>query len=175
MIFRLDPKKTALAVIDVQEKLYPLIENACPMLEKIRLLIQGCNLLEVPVYITEQYPKGLLPTIKAISELVPKERVLPSKTLFSAIEVLPAFDQWIIAGIESHVCVQQTVYDLIQKGKQVVVVNDAVSSRSIYDFATAIAEMSRFGARVTSTECVLFELFQDAKHPKFKDLSQLIK
>lgn len=175
MTFRLSPKKAALAVIDVQEKLYPLVEHACPMLEKIQTMIKGCTLVGVPTFITEQYPKGLGATIKAISDLVPKENILPSKTLFSGAEILPDYQHWIIVGIEAHVCVQQTVYDLVKQGKEVVVINDAISSRSIYDFATAIAEIRDYGARVTSVECALFELFHDAKHPNFKELSNLIK
>lgn len=173
--FRLNPKKSAVLIVDVQETLFPLVEHPCDVLEKIRLLIQGSQLVEVPVFASEQYPKGLKPTIQAILDLIPKENVLPSKTKFSAIDVLPNYDEWIVAGIEAHVCVQQTVADLLQANKKVVVVNDAISSRSIYDFSTAIAEMRDMGARISSTEAVLFELVHDAAHPNFKSFSNLIK
>lgn len=173
--FRLDPKKAALLIIDVQVKLFPLVERPCEMMEKQVLLIKGCKLAHVPVFATEQYPKGLGNTIDSLKSLIDSKNILPEKTRFSGASILPDYKQWIVAGIETHVCVQQTVFDLIQAGKDVVVVNDATSSRSIYDFATAIAEIRDFGARVSSTESIVFELLQDSKHPNFKSFSQLIK
>lgn len=173
--FRLDPNKSALLIVDVQVKLFPLVERPCEMMEKQVLLVKGCKLAHVPVYATEQYTKGLGETIDSLKSLIDSKNILPEKTSFSGASRLPDYKQWIIAGIETHVCVQQTVFDLIQAGKEVVVVNDATSSRSIYDFATAIAEMRDFGARVSSTESVIFELLQDSKHPNFKSFSQLIK
>ncbi|MFN4173808.1 MAG: isochorismatase family protein [Parachlamydiaceae bacterium] len=173
--FRLDPNKSALLIVDVQVKLFPLVERPCEMMEKQVLLVKGCKLAHVPVYATEQYTKGLGETIDSLKSLIDSKNILPEKTSFSGASRLPDYKQWIIAGIETHVCVQQTVFDLIQSGKEVVVVNDATSSRSIYDFATAIAEMRDFGARVSSTESVIFELLQDSKHPNFKSFSQLIK
>lgn len=162
-------------IVDVQVKLFPLVERPCEMMEKQVLLVKGCKLAHVPVYATEQYTKGLGETIDSLKSLIDSKNILPEKTSFSGASRLPDYKQWIIAGIETHVCVQQTVFDLIQAGKEVVVVNDATSSRSIYDFATAIAEMRDFGARVSSTESVIFELLQDSKHPNFKSFSQLIK
>ena len=85
------------------------------------------------------------------------------------------YTQWIVAGIEAHICVLQTAKSLLKAQKQVVVLNDAISSRSIYDFSTAIAEMRDAGVRVTCSETVLFELLKDAKHPQFKAISELIK
>lgn len=175
MTFRLDPKKAALLIIDVQTKLFPLVEHPCEMMEKQVLLIKGCKLAHVPVYATEQYPSGLGDTIDTLKSLIDSKQMLPEKTCFSGASLLPEFKQWIVAGIEAHVCVQQTVYDLVETGHEVVVVNDAISSRSIYDFSTAIAEMRDFGARISSTEAILFELLQDSKHPNFKAFSQLIK
>ncbi len=173
--FRLDPKKAALLIVDVQVKLFPLVEHPCEMMEKQALLIKGCKLAHVPVYATEQYTKGLGETIDSLKSLIDSKNILPEKTRFSGASILPDYQQWIVAGIEAHVCVQQTVYDLVQAGKQVVVVNDAISSRSIYDFSTAIAEIRDYGARLSSTEAVIFELLQDSKHPNFKSFSQLIK
>lgn len=173
--FRLDPKKAALLIIDVQVKLFPLVEHPCEMMEKQMLLIKGCKLAHIPVYATEQYTKGLGETIDSLKSLIDHKNILPEKTKFSGAHLLPDHEQWIIAGIEAHVCVQQTVFDLVQAGKEVVVVNDAISSRSIYDFSTAIAEIRDYGARLSSTEAVIFELLQDSKHPNFKTFSQLIK
>lgn len=180
---RLEPQRTALLIVDVQEKLFPHIDRPCEVMEKMQLLIKGMKLLDVPVIATEQYPKGLGPTIKTLQDFLGEKAVCPAKTCFSALgdpSVKKSLDdlkrdQWVLAGIEAHVCVLQTARDLIEQGKQVVVVNDAISSRSIYDFSTAIAEMRDLGARVSSTETVLFELFRDAKHPQFKAFSALIR
>lgn len=180
---RLKPANAALLIIDVQEKLFPHIDRPCEVMEKMQLLIRGVKLLDVPILATEQYPSGLGPTIQPLRELIGEEASYPSKTCFSVLgderiaTVLTDMqrEQWIVVGIEAHVCVLQTVRDLLDQGKEVVVVNDAISSRSIYDFSTAIAEMRDMGARITSTETILFELFHDAKHPQFKSLSALLK
>ena len=182
-MIKLEPQKAAFLLVDVQEKLFPHVDHACDMLERQLLLISGLKLLEVPMLVTEQYPKGLGPTIKPLQDVLGEKTYYPSKTTFSAAadEGIKAQinaqgrSQYIVAGIEAHVCVLQTVRDLIKLGKEVVVVNDAISSRSIYDFSSGIAEMRDMGARISSTETVLFELFHDAKHPQFKALSALIK
>ena len=180
---RLLPEKTGLLIVDVQEKLFPHVERPCEVMEKIHLLIKGVKLLQLPIIVTEQYPQGLGPTLKSISDLIGEPLKIPPKTSFSAPadhETRKMIEstgrtQWIVAGIEAHVCVLQTVRDLLEAGQEVVVVNDAISSRSIFDFSTAIAEMRDMGARISSTETVLFELFHDAKHPQFKAFSALLK
>ena len=180
---RLEPSKAALLIVDVQEKLFPHVDRPCEVMEKMQLLLQGMKLLQIPYIATEQYPVGLGPTIKPLRDLIGEEALYPSKTCFSALgdpKVKKNLEemnrsQWIVVGIEAHVCVIQTVRDLLEEGNQVVVVNDAISSRSIYDFSSSIAEMRDMGARIASTETVLFELFHDAKHPQFKAFSKLIK
>lgn len=182
-LFRLRPETAALLVVDVQEKLYPHVDRPCEVLERMRLVVEGVRLLDMPIIASEQYPKGLGPTIKPLKELMEEGVPFPGKTAFSvcadetALEILDKSGrkQWIVIGIEAHVCVLQTVRDLLLRGDDVVVVNDAIASRSVYDFATAIAEMRDMGARISSAETVLFELFHDAKHPKFKDFSTLVK
>lgn len=179
----LNPENAVLLIVDVQEKLFPLVEHPCEMLDKGLKLIQGCRLLKMPIMITEQYPKGLGQTIEAITESAGEEAKVFSKTTFSCFRD-PVIEkemettsriQWIVMGIEAHVCIFQSVRSLLEKGKEVVVVNDAISSRSIYDFSTAIAELREMGARISSTEAILFELLQDSKHPDFKAFSALIK
>lgn len=183
MHIELTPEKACVLVVDVQEKLFPLIENPCEVLEKILLLIKGAKLLHVPILISEQYPQGLGNTIEAIKDSVGSDARYFTKTTFSCLKdetikqqfrSLP-FEQYIVLGIEAHVCIFQTVRSLIQEGNQVVVANDAISSRSIYDFSTAIAEMRDLGARISSTETILFELLRDSKNPAFKAISALIK
>jgi len=179
----LDRKKAALLLVDIQEKLFPLVDHPCEMLDKLLTLIKGCQVLNLPILMSEQYPKGLGHTIPAIRDLVGESVKAVPKTTFSCLAD-PAFEkaaqqikrsQWILGGIEAHVCILQTARSLLEMGQEVIVVNDAISSRSIYDFSTAIAELRDMGARITSTETVLFELLQDAAIPEFKQMIELIK
>ena len=169
-------------VVDVQEKLFPLVDHPNEVLEALLKLLIGSTIMDLPIVVTEQYPKGLGHTIPQIKQCLPKDQTFWPKTTFSGLKDqaikeyvmgLPV-DQWILVGIEAHVCIMQTAKELAILGKQVVVVNDAISSRSIYDFSTAIAEMKDW-ARVTSAEAVLFELIGDASSPEFKACLDLVK
>jgi len=181
--YRLDRKKTGLLVIDVQEKLFPLVERSCEILPMMRKVVRGFQIMNLPIVVTEQYPKGLGHTVASLKACLGEEQTYLEKTCFSCfgdpsiqklLGDLP-ISQWVLIGIEAHVCVLQTAKDLLAAGKQVVVLNDAISSRSLFDFSTAIAELRDCGARVSSTEIVLFELLRDAKAPEFKQISEIIK
>lgn len=179
----LDPSRSALLIVDVQEKLFPLVEHPCEMLDQLIKLIKGCKILNLPILVSEQYPKGLGTTIEAVRALLGPDAEYFEKTAFSCVKeksIEDAIDktqrtEWLVAGIEAHVCVLQTARSLLRKGLDVVVVNDAISSRSIYDFSTAIAELRDLGARLSSTETVLFDLVGDSRKPEFKAISELIK
>ncbi|KAF3361753.1 Isochorismatase domain-containing protein 2, mitochondrial [Chlamydiales bacterium STE3] len=179
----LSRKKAGLFVVDVQEKLFPYVDHPCDILDKVLMVIEGCQILELPILVSEQNPQGLGSTLKPIREVLSEKQMYHSKTTFSCWKDTDIrqqlkklhVNQWILVGLEAHVCVLQTAKDLIQKGYEVTVLNDAISSRSIYDFSTAVAEFRDIGARVTSTETVLFELLEDAKNLKFKEISNLIK
>lgn len=179
----LSKEQAGLLIVDVQEKLFPHIDHPCDILDKMLLAIEGCKILGLPIVVSEQNPKGLGYTIAPIRNLLPEDQKYYDKTSFSCLkneELLHTLErmpvkQWILVGIEAHVCILQTAKDLIRKGYEVTILNDATSSRSIYDFSTAIAEFRDIGARVTSTETVLFELTEDAKNQKFKEISHLIK
>lgn len=180
---RLDRKKTALLVIDVQEKLFPLVENSCIVIQAMQQVIRGFQILDLPIFATEQYPEKLGSTVAVLKGLLGEQQHYFSKTAFSCLGEtsvrenllsLP-IEQWVLIGIEAHVCVLQTAKDLLEEGKQVIIINNAISSRSIYDFSTAIAEMRDCGARITSAETVLFELLRHSKTAEFKEISQLIK
>jgi len=169
-------------IVDVQEKLFPLVDHPNEVLNALLKILIGCQKMNLPIVVTEQYPKGLGGTIPQIKQHLPEGQEVLSKTTFSGLKdpkvdqyvlSLPV-EQWILVGIEAHVCIMQTAKDLALKGKQVVVANDAISSRSIYDFSTAIAEMKEW-ARITSTEAVLFELIGDASSSEFKTCLNLIK
>lgn len=181
--FKLNRERTGLLLIDVQEKLFPYVENSCIVMHAMQKVIRGFQILGVPIYATEQYPKGLGGTVAVLKGLLGPSQQYLTKTAFSCLDdeaIKKAFlelpiDQWVVIGIEAHVCVLQTVKDLLLCDKQVVVLNDAISSRSIYDFSTAIAELRDCGARISSTETVLFELLRTSKASEFKEVSQLIK
>lgn len=183
MNFFLSRHQAGLLVIDVQEKLFPYMDHSCELVYGIQKVIKGFRVLQLPIVVTEQYPEGLGATLQGLKNCLDPLQSIWTKTSFSCfgdakirtkIMEMPV-DQWVVIGIEAHVCVLQTAKDLLRANKQVVVVNDAISSRSVYDFSTAIAEMRDSGARISSAEIVLFELLGDARAQEFKEISQLIK
>lgn len=168
-----------LLFIDIQEKLFPKIFEHEKLLLKLQILQKASTLLEIPLLITEQYPQGLGKTLPSLmQDYIPHE-----KTTFSCIadpvikEKILKLQQntWIVAGIESHVCVLQTVKDLLANNISTIVLQDAIASRNPLDHRSAVQEMRAMGARITTTETLLFELMHDAKHPQFKAISSLIK
>jgi len=181
--FKLAKDKTAVLVIDIQDKLFKHVDRACEVLEIMEKAIKGFQILQLPIFVTEQYPQGLGHTIVGLRTcLGQKQQYLP-KTSFSCLgdahikqQLLSSSrQQWVLMGLEAHVCILQTAKDLLAANQQVVVLNDAITSRSIYDFSTAIAELRDMGARISSAETVLFELLGDSKSPEFKSISQLLK
>lgn len=179
----LDKKETGLLVVDVQEKLLPGVERQQEICGNIVKTIKGFQIFQLPIVVTEQYPKGLGGTVSPIKNCLGDNQKYYGKTSFSCVQTAEIKDllldspvsQWVLIGIEAHVCILQTAKDLIGLGKDVIVLNDAVGSRSIYDFSTAIGEFRDAGVRVTSLETALFELLRDSKAPEFKAVSSLIQ
>lgn len=176
----LSREASRLLIVDVQEKLLPLIPVAEQMIARCRRLIQAADILQVPVSATEQYPKGLGSTTPELAELLEN---VPEKLRFSSAEVLDwgmasaqdeGRDQIVVAGIETHVCVLQTVLDLISHGYRVHVPADAVASRGKLDWEIALERMSCSGAVITTSESVLFEWCEVAGTGEFKQISKLI-
>ena len=171
---------TGLLVVDVQGKLVELIDGHERVVWNIRRLVDGAKLLGLPILATEQYPKGLGPTTPALAPLLDR---IYEKTAFSVsgcgelCEALRTSDlrKWLVCGIEAHVCVQQSVLDLLAEGFAIYVAADAVGSRAKFDCDTALRRMESSGATVTTTESALFEWCEDSKSPKFKQISQLIR
>jgi nicotinamidase-related amidase len=171
---------TALLVVDVQERLLPSIPAGDQLVWNIRRLIDGAQTLQIPVIATEQYPKGLGATVPPLAE---KLGEIPSKLMFSCRECVESFrplvDQGrqkiLVVGIESHVCIQQTVLDLLSEGFRVYVAVDAVASRFEIDHRTALRRMETAGATLTSTEAALFEWCEVAGSPEFKQISRLVR
>ena len=171
-------QSSRLLLVDLQERLVPVIPDRETLMARCRLLAQGARILEIPIHATEQYPKGLGGTLPEIAAFVPNR---PEKVRFSCTDCLgwnpPGPDerfQIVVAGIEAHVCVQQTVLDLLSLGYQVQVPVDAVSSRNDLDKQVAFRRMELSGATITTTEAVLFEWCEAAGTPEFKAISKLI-
>ncbi len=174
---------TVLMVIDIQEKLYPFIENKDEVLKNNSILIKGAKALGLKTVITEQYPKGLGKTINELQEdIADLDRW--EKTSFSvgrdnAKEIQSLVDSgkntFILSGIESHICVYQTAKDLLNKDLTVVLAYDACGSRKKENHEKIIDTLRDLGALILPTESVLFELMVNSKHPGFKQISSLVK
>ena len=171
---------SALLVVDVQTKLLDAMSRPATMVWNIRRLIAGAQTLGVPVAATEQYPRGLGPTTDDLRELLPE---IPSKLMFSCRECGRIFEQFrdrgifklLVVGIEAHVCVQQTVLDMLAEGFRIYVAVDAIGSRRSIDYQTALRRMESAGATLTSTEAALFEWCEVAGTPEFKRISELVR
>jgi nicotinamidase-related amidase len=177
---QMSPADTALLVIDVQEKLLPKIANAGAVERNIAFLIDSARLLNMPVLATEQYPKGLGPTVPDLAQRLPQR---PDKVAFSCaavpsvVETLhrEARPKVVLAGIETHVCVMGTALDLLAMDFRVYVAVDAVGSRYGVDHDYALRRMERAGAVLTTAETVAFECVGGAGHPAFKGISALVQ
>jgi nicotinamidase-related amidase len=178
----LEINTTALIVIDIQERLFPVMHEKEKLLRSVIKLIKGAQVLEIPILFTEQYPRGLGPTLPEIKELVPGFKAI-EKVSFNccdeavfcqALEALKR-KQVLIAGIEAHICVYQTAVALARAGYEVQLVEDCVSSRSAEDKSVAFFKMGAMGVGVTTMEMALFELLKVAKGDKFKAISSIVK
>ncbi len=174
----LDPARTALVVIDVQEG----FREAVPDFERVTAatatLVEGAKAIGIPIVISEQYPKGLGETAPEVAEHLPEGADRLEKLTFSAVEAngfdLAGRDQALVCGIETHVCVNQTVLDLLDRGVEVQVAEDAVGSRSEENKRVGLQKMERGGAAITSVETALFELLGEAGTERFKRVQELV-
>jgi nicotinamidase-related amidase len=166
--------RAALVVVDVQEGFrsyasFAAVAGACAK------LLQGARILGLPVLVSEQYPKGLGHTAPEVG--LQDEKTI-EKTVFSAARAdgfdLAGRDQAIVCGIETHVCVSQTVHDLLDRGIEVHVPADAVGSRHDIDYERGLERLERAGAVVSTVEANLFELLERAGTPEFKAVQKLI-
>jgi nicotinamidase-related amidase len=179
----LDPKQTALAVIDVQESFRQPIQDFSEVAARVALVAHAMQMLGVPVVVTEQYPKGLGSTATEIRAVLPEGFAPVEKTAFSSCgagEFVARLEaacarQVLLCGVEAHVCVNQTAHDLLARGYQVHILTDCVSSRAEQDKRVGLDKMMRSGALPSSTEMALFELMRDARHEQFKAIQKLIK
>jgi nicotinamidase-related amidase len=179
---RLTRSKAGLVVVDVQERLLPAIFEQQRVVQNTVRLIQGAVVLQVPIFATEQYRKGLGPTMPEVAAAIPGFAPM-EKLAFSACGAagfVAALEQRkvseaILCGIEAHVCVSQTCLDLLEKGFRVFVAADAVSSRTPENYRSGLDRMRAAGAVIVSTEMVLFELLERAGTDEFKQILNLVK
>lgn len=174
----LEAKDSLVLMIDVQERLVGALEKNV-IVEKAQKIVDGAKALEIPVLVTEQYPKGLGHTVVTL----PNGVEVVEKTYFNALleegmlDKIKAYGkkQVIILGIETHICVYQTACALMEAGFEVYVVKDACASRNKYEFKQGIEAMRDNGAKISCVEMTLFEWLKGAKNPKFKEVQALIK
>ncbi len=179
---RIELNQSAGLVIDIQEKLFPHMAQNEELLRRTSILLEGLRVLNIPLIVTEQYPKGLGPTIQPLTGLLKDEQV-HEKISFSCcgdpavMDQIQALDRdiLIICGIEAHVCVLQTVVDLLEQGYRPVVVEDCISSRNPADLRVAVERMRSEGAIISTSESILFELARVAGTEQFKAISRLVK
>ncbi len=166
--------------VDLQDKLLAGMSDREELIARSRLLLRGARTLEIPLLATEQYPQGLGSTTESIAELIPEP---VAKKRFSSVEALDLpcagerdDDRFrvIVFGIEAHVCILQTVFDLQSLGYEVIVPVDAVTSRNRIDRDTALQRMQSTGVTLTTVETLLFECCETAEHPNFKTISRMI-
>ena len=173
---------TALVLIDIQEKLARAMHNKEALFDNLQRLVKGARILGLPILWAEQNPDGLGPTIGEIANLLSDKKPV-SKFSFSCcgteafMEDLKAVNckNILVAGIEAHVCVYQTVADLVNLKFEVQVVADAVSSRTPENRLIALEKCKAAGAVLTSTETALFELLKDAGNDSFKEIIEVVK
>ena len=177
----INKETTALLVIDVQEKLMPVVQDAEQIFANVNRLIKGVSTINVPIVITEQYPKGLGNTCTGVE--IPEGIQPIEKICFSCIQSANVLEELkarnitslIVCGVESHICVLKTTLEALEKNIEVHVVADAVSSRTTANKQLALERMRQSGAFIVSTEIILFQLIDEAGTDAFKTISRLIK
>ncbi len=174
----IDAERSSLLVIDLQTKLVPVLNEAERVVANVVWLIRIAQKLGIPVAGTEQYPKGLGPLVPKVRKLLPPGAIA-SKNHFSAVAAqclgtLPGHDsaQVVVVGAEAHVCVMQTSLELLEEGREVYVVADAVASRHPFDREIALTRMRDEGIRVVTREMVAFEWLAVAATPLFREINE---
>lgn len=179
----LDSSRTALLVVDVQEAFRNVIDDYAGLASRISVAIRGFQILERPVFVTEQYPKGLGNTVTEIKDVLPPDFEYIEKTAFSSCgaavldEQLKSagISQVVVCGLETHICVNQTVHDLLDRNFAVHILTDCVVSRTKANRRAGLTKMFASGAISSSVEMALFEMMRDARHEKFKEIQRLVK
>ena len=177
---KLSSKVNALLIIDIQEKIIRPILNKDSIIKNIKKLLNAYQILEENIFISEQNPLKLGETIP---ELLPKAGFKKIEKMEFSLANIEEFlkelknkkiTNLIVCGIETHICIQQTVLDCLQKGFEVIIVSDAMSSRNRIDHEIALQRMIQMGAIITTTESIIFELCKTADRKEFKEIRNII-
>ena len=179
----LDITASALVVIDIQEAFRSAVPDFALIASRASVAVRGFQTLGVPVFITEQYPDGLGRTAEELQLVLAEDTEIFEKTAFSSCGAKPflkqlekrGISQVALCGLETHVCVNQTAHDLLDRGLQVHILTDCVASRFSHDREAGLAKMRNSGAISSSVEMALFELMRDSTHEKFKEIQALIR
>ena len=178
----LDIEKCSLVVVDIQGKLAQLMYGKESLFKNIQILIKAAKILSIPIIWCQQCPSALGATVPQILQLLTDNEPI-DKASFSCcgeeqfnskLDILNR-QQVLLCGIETHVCIYQTAVDLRQKSRDITVIADAVSSRTLENKQIAMAKMETMGVNISSTEMVLFELLRTAEHPQFKQIAKLVR
>ena len=175
-------EKTGLIIIDVQGKLARIVHNSEKLATNLEKLIRGCQILSIPIIWAEQNPKGLGATIPELEKLLQDQKPI-QKFSFNALDnetfkqaiIDSGRKQWLICGIEAHICVYQTVMGLLAYNFEVEIVADCISSRSEESMLIALQKLQHKGAALTNIEMCLYELIKDSRREIFKEILTLIK
>ena len=181
--YMLDPTRTALVILDMQEAFRQPISDFAETAARIALIAHAAQLLDLPVLVTEQYPQGLGRTATELRAVLPSTLGPIEKTAFSACgseEFVRRLDdsgrtQVLLCGLEAHICVNQTAHDLIARGLQVHLLLECITARAAHNRQVGFDRMQMGGAIPCTTETALFELIRDSKHNQFKTIQRLIK
>ncbi|MFB5067409.1 MAG: hydrolase [Candidatus Wallacebacter cryptica] len=179
----LERNNSVLVLVDAQTKLMNVMDDAERLIQNLKRLIKGMQVLGIPLIVTEQYPKGLGPTIPELTDLLNPETKVVEKITFSCTDepkLMNALEktkrkQVILCGVESHICVYQTALGLRSRGYDVEIAADAVSSRSADNRKLALFRLAQMGVGITGTEMVLFELLRRGEGDQFKAISKIVK
>jgi len=182
-ISQLSRESAALAVIDMQEAFRTVIPDFGEVASRIAIAVEGARLLEVPVIVTEQYPKGLKHTAEEIIARLPMELTAIEKSCFSSCGAEDFLSQLtsrkvkqvLVCGIEAHICVLQTSLDLLARGFEVYLLVDCITSRRPENKQAALARLTQAGAIHSTLEMALFEMMRTADSPQFKAIQNLIR
>ena len=178
----LSKENAVLIVVDVQERLFPLISGKDIILNNMRKLIRFAKIIGIPIILTEQYPKGLGPTISEIRELT--STIKPIEKLEFSCLASSAFRErlaeihaknLVLTGIEAHICVAQTAIEALTYGYRVYAVHDAISSRRLEDKTVAVERMRQHGVTIVTSEMLMYEILRKAGTPEFKKVLKLVK
>lgn len=182
----LDIEKSALVIIDIQERLVAATKYGIEVAQNMAKVAKAADILNIPTIVTEQYPKGLGNTVEELNSSLSANTTKLEKASFSAL-LEPEFaqkvqelkangiKQIVIGGIETHICVLQTAADLIKEGFEVYVIKDACASRNKKEYKTGLELLKQYGAKISCVEIALFEWLKTSKHTNFKEVQALIK